>query len=76
MNGFTDTKINKFGEEFLKVVRETCNINIKSCPTTMLTIENGLSENPLPDVKISATAIATYSLYKSGLTVQEIATKR
>lgn len=76
VNGFTDTKINTFGDEFLSVIRENCNVNIKSCPTSILTIENALSENPLPGVKISATAVATYSLYKSGLTVQEIATKR
>lgn len=72
-NGFTEAKINKFGEEFIKIIRKLSN---KEIDQESRTIEDLLAEHPLPDFTIGATATVTYSSYKSGMSVQEIATKR
>ncbi|KAK4875425.1 hypothetical protein RN001_011847 [Aquatica leii] len=76
--GFTEAKLNRFGEEFVKTIRSICHLDPleKEQSNVKRSIEDILAEHPLPGTRISATAEASYSMYKSGLTVQEIANKR
>ncbi|KAK5644876.1 hypothetical protein RI129_006176 [Pyrocoelia pectoralis] len=75
--GFTEAKINRFGEEFIKMIRTVSHLDsVDANDNVKKSIEDILAERPLPGHKIGATAQASYSMYKSGLTVQEIATKR
>lgn len=77
MQGFTEAKLNQFGEKFVMTIRTMCNLDpIDKTQNEKRNIQDILSEFPLPGPKIGATAEASYSLYKSGLTVQEISSKR
>ncbi|KAF2904730.1 hypothetical protein ILUMI_01445 [Ignelater luminosus] len=77
LDGFTEAKISRFGEEFVKTIRTICQLDpIVMEKDNKKTIQDILAENPLPGSRIGATAEASYSMYKSGLTVQEIGDKR
>lgn len=75
LDGFTEAKISRFGNDFLQVVLDSCGVQ-SGTSQTKKTIQDALAAHPMPDVNVTAQAECTYSMYKSGLTVQEIATKR
>lgn len=61
----------------MKTVRTICQLDpIVVEEGYKKSIQDILAEDPLPGARIAATAEASYSMYKSGLTVQEIAEKR
>lgn len=75
--GFTEAKINRFGEAFIKTIQSVCHLeSLDTTDDVKKPIEEILAKHPLPGHKIGATAQVSYSMYKTGLTVQEIATKR
>lgn len=70
VNGFTEVKINKFGEEFVQVIRQLCpSAERKS-------IKDILDEFPFDDTKFTPTIETTYSMFKSGKMLEEIAGER
>ncbi|KAK9721845.1 RQC domain [Popillia japonica] len=70
LNGFTEVKINKFGEEFVQVIRQLCpSAERKS-------IKDILDEFPFDDTKFTPTIETTYSMFKSGKMLEEIAGER
>ncbi|KAJ8928763.1 hypothetical protein NQ314_018621 [Rhamnusium bicolor] len=73
LEGFTEAKIAKFGEEFLQIIRSNLNIDT-DVVQTKLSIEEALIKYPLTN--IGGSARVTYTYFKSGLTVEEIAQKR
>lgn len=75
LDGFTEAKISRFGIDFLQVVMDSCRVQ-SGTGEAKKSIQDALAAHPMPDVNVSSQAECTYSMYKSGLTVQEIATKR
>ncbi|KAI4461674.1 dna helicase recq family member [Holotrichia oblita] len=67
LDGFTEAKINKFGEEFVQVIRQLCP------PAERKSIKDILNEFPIDDTKLTPSIEITYSMFKSGKTVEEIA---
>lgn len=78
VDGFTEAKIRSYGEEFMKIIQSICTPSSGSTVNqqTKKTIQDALAECPLPGAKLTASGEATYSMFKSGLTVHEIAVKR
>lgn len=76
MDGFTEAKINRFGEEFVREIRIICHLEPTATQGVKKVMQDILAEHSLPGAKMGATAEASYSMYKLGLTVQEISTKR
>ncbi|XP_025833805.1 Werner syndrome ATP-dependent helicase [Agrilus planipennis] len=75
LDGFTEAKINRFGEEFIKLIRVLCNLKPIE-KTNRKSIQDILAEHPLPNARINASAEVSYSLYKEGRSVQEISKAR
>ncbi|KAJ3643204.1 hypothetical protein Zmor_025928 [Zophobas morio] len=73
LDGFTEAKINKFGDIFLEVITGTSR---QVSSGRKLSIKEILGRNPLPEVSMGLTAQVSCTMIESGLTVGEIAEKR
>lgn len=74
VNGLNEAKILKFGEEFVNVI---CSVSSNSKTSEKPSIQEILLQYPLPNAKpTDASAEITYSLFKTGKTIQQIATER
>lgn len=70
MDGFTDAKIKKFGEEFIGVIRLLCP------PAEIKSIKDILTEHAMEGIKFTTTTEITYNMYKNGLSIENIAMER
>lgn len=73
LEGFTDVKIEKFGQEFLKVISSICPGGNAGSSKSIREI---LLENPLPRVTFSLTIETSYNMYNSGMSIENIAKQR
>ncbi|GJQ85483.1 hypothetical protein Trydic_g23073 [Trypoxylus dichotomus] len=70
LDGFTEVKINKFGAEFVEVIRLLCPIENKK------SIEDIVTEHPIDNIKFTSTVEATYTMFRKGKTIEDIASER
>lgn len=70
MDGFTEAKIEKFGEEFINVIRILCP------PSDKKTLREILIENPMKNAKFIGTVELSYNIYKNGKSIDDIAVER
>jgi Werner syndrome ATP-dependent helicase len=73
IDGLTEAKINKFGNEFLKVITNDSNVGSDNRKRS---IKDILVAHPLSNVAISLSAEVSCTMFQSGSTVGEIASKR
>ncbi|KAJ8917869.1 hypothetical protein NQ315_010782 [Exocentrus adspersus] len=74
--GFTETKIEKFGEEFIETIESTLNFN-GGCKNEKMTIKDIISQHPMGmDKRLNPSTFTTHSLFTAGLSIKEIAQKR
>ncbi|KRT80493.1 helicase, partial [Oryctes borbonicus] len=70
LDGFTEAKINKFGEEFIGVIRPFCPVKNKK------SIQDILAEHPFDNTMFSPTTELTYNMFKNVKSIEDIANAR
>jgi DNA-binding CsgD family transcriptional regulator len=69
INGFGQKKVEQFGEQVLQIIHEYCTENNIDNQTIIF-------EKETPKLRMDDTKQISYNLYKSGKTIEEIATER
>lgn len=76
VDGLTEAKVNKYGQDFVNIIWSTTTGSTQTIAEKR-SIQDILEQYPLQDAKpVGASAENTYTLFKSGKTVHEIATQR
>ncbi|MEO7523639.1 MAG: helix-turn-helix domain-containing protein, partial [Ferruginibacter sp.] len=77
INGFGAVKLKQFGNDFIKIIRDYCELNNIECNQATIPVKQdrktkaGTKRTPRPDTKKTS-----FDLYKNGKTFAEIASER